>query len=236
MAIDRRTLLLGGAGLGILAGLGSSSSPPKKSIRRQQCNPYGPMPCHQDGSPAHLIKAPQRALDLPVGAYTGVVLDLPYEMRTKNWGGGSCVHASNVNLLKWMGLHEMAEWWRNNYSGGEYDGRLIKRMEAAGLKYAYAYDDPNFFYWCTRTRRGAGIFYKPSHSINFVGMSYPNPNYNNYTGAAYLLDNNYTSYPEVHGHYEIVEWNRFIQQWRGFGGFAWTLIYDPPPGEPVYAG
>lgn len=159
-----------------------------------------------------------------IGNYEGVVLDLPPEVRTKNWGGGSCVHASTVNLLLQMGMDDMAKWWRNTYSGGEYDSRLISRMEAAGLRYAYTHGDPSFFDWVTRTRRGAGIFYKPSHSINFVGRDSQN---------AYLLDNNATSYPEAHGQYETVEFNTFVQRWKGFGGFAWTLIYDPPPSVPV---
>lgn len=223
--LDRRTLLLGGAGLGIAAAIGAETgkSPPKNPP------PCGPESCPYhllpDGTPSHLYRSPQYATGLgPVRAYTGVVLDLPPQYRTKNWGGGSCVHASNVNLLLWMGMPEMAAWWRDNYSGGEYDGRLISRLEAAGLKFAYVYDDPAFFDWCTRTRRGAGIFYKPSHSINFVGRD---------AQYAYLLDNNAVSYPENHGHYERVEWNTFIRQWRGYGGFAWTLIYDPQPGDPV---
>jgi len=159
------------------------------------------------------------------GSFDGVVMDLPPEMRTRNWGGGSCVHASTVNLLLQMGLDEMARWWRANYSGGEYDSRLIRRMEAAGLRYAYTHGDPEFLNWCWRTRRGAGVFYKPSHSINFVGRDQT---------YAYLLDNNATSYPEAYGHYERVEWNRFVSAWHGYGGFAWTLVYQPPPATPLY--
>src|SRR5690606_31547898 len=112
------------------------------------------------------------------------------------------------------------------YSGGEYDSRLISRLEKAGLRYAYAYGEAGeaFMKWCCRTRRGAGIFYKPAHSINLAGMD---------ETYAYLLDNNATNYPEQHGHYERVPWGEFIRRWRGFGGFAWTLVYDPAPSEPV---
>lgn len=156
---------------------------------------------------------------------TGVVLDLPYEYRTKNWGGGSCVHATTVNLLKWMGQDELAIWWRNNYSGGEYDDRLIKRMEAANLKYAYiharekgAAAGRNFLEWCSRTRRGAGIFYKPNHAINYIGQD---------ATYVYLLDNNATKI------YEPVPVSTFYSNWMGFGGFAWTLVYNPPPHEPL---
>lgn len=230
--LDRRTLLLGGAGLGIAA-LSGGSSPPKKSCRQGKCSP---LPHYADGTPANLIRAPQYAPDLPVRAYTGVVLELPPELRTKNWGGGSCVHASTVNLLIWMGLYDLAAWWRENYSGGEYDTRLIARMEAAGLKYAFSYDDPTFFDWCTRTRRGAGIFYKPSHSINFVGILYSpgiQPGLYKDREVVNLLDNNHTDYPEKYGHYEMVVRSTFEQKWMGYGGFAWTLIYDPQPGNPI---
>ncbi len=174
------------------------------------------------------------ASQVPDGTYIGVVLDLPYELRTRNWGGGSCVHASNVNLLKHQGLVELADWWRKNYSGGEYDDRLIKRLEAANVRYAYAHggrdadgngrdDGEEFIEWCIRTHRGAGIFYKPNHSINIVGLD---------EDYAYLLDNNYTDYPERNGHYERVPREEFFRRWHGYGGFAWTLVYDPAPPAP----
>jgi len=230
--MDRRVFLLGGLGLG---GAALAASLEEES---DSCKPCTPDSCGPDGCPdgqcvpcQPLNPYPQPAPELrgnssPVRAYTGVVLDLPPAARTKNWGGGSCVHASTVNLLLWMGMPEMAKWWRNNYSGGEYDSRLVQRMEAAKLKFAYVHDDPNFFAWCTRTRRGAGIFYKPAHSINFVGMA---------NNTAYMLDNNATGYPESHGQYESEDWETFVRKWRGYGGFAWTLIYDPPPGDPVYS-
>src|SRR5687768_14605354 len=44
-------------------------------------------------------------------------VNLPRELREPNWGGGSCVHASTVHLLRWQGHHELAAWWRANYSG-----------------------------------------------------------------------------------------------------------------------
>lgn len=183
-----------------------------------------------------LLHARSGESNLPRGAATGVVLDLPPELRTKNWGGGSCVHASNCNQLLQMDMPELAAWWRKTYRGGEYDTRLIQRLEAAGLRYAYVHDrqgqdsdgdgksdGEEYFDWCTRTRRGAGIFFKPSHSINFVGMD---------DEWVYLLDNNATSYPEAKGHYERVARSAFFRQWRGYGGFAWTIIGQPVPHTP----
>lgn len=184
-----------------------------------------------------VIELPQVS-ELPVTAQVGVVLDLPQELRTKNWGTGSCVHASNVNLLKWMELYDLAAWWRKTYSGGEYDTRLVSRLEQAGLRYAFIHggvdrngngrdDGEEFIEWTVRTRRGCGIFYKPQHSINLVGLD---------SQYAYLLDNNATDYPERVGHYERVPRAEFFRKWRGFGGFAWTLVYDPTPPEPFVEG
>lgn len=160
----------------------------------------------------------------PAGTVRGVVMDLPPQLRQENWGGGSCVHASTVSVLRWQGQNEMADWWRQQYIGGEYADRLVQRMEAAGLRFAYTMDgDFEFLKWCQRTRRGAGIFYKPAHAINMVGMD---------SQYVYLLDNNYTDRPEQQG-WEAVPINEFVSRWRGYGGFAWTVVYSPTPPEPV---
>lgn len=159
-----------------------------------------------------------------IGTYYDVSLDLPPALRTKNWGGGSCVHASTKNLFIWTNQYEMAEWWSKTYSGGEYADRLIRRLEAAGVRYAYTTKgDFEFLRWCAATRRGAGIFYKPNHAINFVGMN---------DQVVWLLDNNATGYPEQHGSYEEVPIEKFKANWRYYGGFAWTLVYNPAPPNP----
>jgi len=160
----------------------------------------------------------------PTGTPQGVVMDLPAELRQANWGGGSCVHASTVSLLRWQGQYAMADWWRQQYSGGEYAWRLVQRMEAAGVRYAYTTSaDVNFLEWCVRTGRGAGIFYKPQHAINLVGLD---------DQYAYLLDNNYTDRPEQTGVWERVPRATFERQWLGYGGVAWTLVYAVPPPVP----
>lgn len=162
---------------------------------------------------------------VPAGTPQGVVMDLPPQLRQPNWGGGSCVHAATVSLLRWQGQHAMAAWWRAQYTGGEYADRLMKRMEAANLRYAYTISgDVRFLEWCIRTGRGAGIFYKPNHAINLVGLD---------ADHAYLLDNNATGYPESRGHWERVPRGTFESRWRDYGGLAWTLVYDPPPPLPV---
>lgn len=160
--------------------------------------------------------------EVPLGYAEADYLDLPVEMRVQNWGGGSCVHASTVVLLKWMGQDEMAEWWRKNYSGGENSSRLAKRMEAAGLRYAYTTNaDVEFLEWSTRTRRGCGIGYYPNHAINFCGFATKDGK-----DVAVLLDNNRIN------SYIYVEKSEFVRKWRGYGGWAWTLVYSPPPPRP----
>jgi hypothetical protein len=162
-----------------------------------------------------------RSTELPAGArWAGEAMDLPVELRTENWGGGSCVHASTVSLLRWQGQYEVADWWRNQYSGGESDSRLIARMEAAGLRYAYTdTGDAAFIEWCCRTRRGAGIFYKPRHCVNVVDMT---------DGVVSILDNNAVD------HYERIPREQFLRDWQNrYGGFAFTVVYDPPPPIPT---
>lgn len=195
-----------------------------------------PEVCRDGRCPSELVGRMPIAAELPDSVRTGIALDLPPALRTKNWGGGSCVHASNVNLLKKMDLGELAEWWRKTYSGGEYDTRLVSRLEAAGLRYAYINDargndadgdgvtnGEEFLNYCIRTGRGAGIFYKPQHSINCSGMD---------EHYVYLLDNNDTGHPERVGYYERVPRADFFRRWRGYGGFAWTLIHQPIPNRP----
>ena len=145
-------------------------------------------------------------------------VDLPRELREQNWGGGSCVHASTVHLLRWQGHHELADWWRASYSGGEYSERLNRRLNAAGLKYAFTVEgDTAFLEWALRTRRGAGITYWPSHAVNLVHLD------DQWAG---LLDNNRV---------EQIIWiprAEFLRRWRDYGGWAWTLVYNPPPPKP----
>ena len=145
-------------------------------------------------------------------------VNLPRELREPNWGGGSCVHASTVHLLRWQGHHELADWWRSHYSGGEYAERLNRRLNAAGLKYAFTVDgDTAFLEWALRTRRGAGITFWPSHAVNLVHLD---------DAWAGILDNNRV---------DQIIWIRrdeFLRRWRDYGGWAWTLVYNPPPPAP----
>lgn len=149
------------------------------------------------------------------------VVNLPQEWRQKNWapyGSGSCVHASMVMVMRWQGLYELAEWWRKTYHSGEYASRLHKRLDDAGVRFAGVENgDVAFLEWCIRTRRGAAITWKTAHMCLLVHLD---------EEWAGIIDNNRPA---------EVEWERrdsFVRKWRGYSGWATTVVYDPPPRPP----
>jgi len=150
-------------------------------------------------------------------------MNLPRALREWNWGSGSCVHASTVMVLRWQGQHELAAKWRRKYSGGETAGGLRYKLDNEGVQYATVKfrGDEAFLDYCSETRRGAVIFYYPSHSICFCGFA-------NRDGqqVAMLLDNN-----RIDRFIEVPRAD-FIRHWNGYGGFALTTLFDPPPRLP----
>lgn len=149
-------------------------------------------------------------------------MNLPRELREWNWGGGSCVHASMVHNFRWQGRPELATKWRKTYSGGESSYGLRAKLDHAGIQYCSTETgDVKFLDWCSRSRRGAVIFFFPNHSINFCG-------YSNIGGQdmAMLLDNNRIE------HFLQVPKDSFITSWRGYGGFALSPTLAPSPRLP----
>jgi hypothetical protein len=113
----------------------------------------------------------------------------------------------------------MGERWRKTYGDGEWDTQLRRRLDAAGLDYVFTTEsDPRFLDWASQTRRGAIMWWKPSHCCTFVGFV-------NRDGKEYaaVLDNNYP------GKYEYHEREKFVRMWAGYGGFALSLINEPAP-------
>lgn len=158
------------------------------------------------------------------GKIIETLADVPPQLRQPNWsavknGQGSCVNASTITLLRWLGLEEHAAWWRQSFEGGEWHGSHIQHMQSSGLKFAYTLEgDVAFLEWACRNRLGAGIFVDGgAHAINLADLT---PEY------AVLLDNNH---PEA---FYYVSRDEFIQDWLGASGFAWTFIYTPPPPWP----
>ncbi len=120
--------------------------------------------------------SPSTARPLPVPAAEQPPANLPAPLHQRNWTGplrqGSCVHASTVNHMRWLNLYELGEKWRATYSDGEYDDRLRKRLDAADVDYSFTLRaDPRFLDWATESRRGAILWWKPSHCCTFMGST-----------------------------------------------------------------
>ena len=145
-------------------------------------------------------------------------MDLPVELRERNYGGGSCFHAGTIAVLRHQNLHKIADYWRANFSGGASVGTIASIAEKIGLRYAYTnIGDPKFLEWVSRTRRGASITYYSNHAILFCG----------YIGdTAILMDNN-----RVEKEIKVPK-AEFIRNWRGYGGQAFTTVYSPDPPRP----
>jgi hypothetical protein len=147
------------------------------------------------------------------------LIDLPPEMRTSNYAGGSCMHAAIQDVLKWHGLNEAADWWRDNLSGGYSVSEGARQLEEMGFQFAYTTDgDEELLEWCSRNRHGAAIHYYTMHAITFRGYA---------NGYAYLTDNNRTD-AEIE-----VPKSEFVRNWKGYGGAALTVVYSPAPPVPT---
>jgi len=150
------------------------------------------------------------------------VAHLPDALHERNWpdrgGSGSCVHASTLFVMRWQGAYEVADWWRRNYAGGETAQSITNYYKQNNLPFACTLNgDPAFLVWVTQTRRAAIVWWKPYHCCAFVGVSVIG-------GREYAIiqDNNRP------GTFEQTPLNEFIQKWRGYGGFACTLLMSPP--------
>ena len=153
----------------------------------------------------------------------GSLADVPPMLRQENWdplGYGSCVHASTITILRSQGQTQLADWWRATYYSGEYGWRLIERLNNAGIRYAYTdKGDVEFLEWACRNRMGLGIFYFPRHAVNLVELN---------EREAVLIDNNRPN------SYIRIPREQFIRNWKAYGGFAWTVVYQPPPPTPTW--
>ena len=134
------------------------------------------------------------------------VVNIPRSLREWNWGGGSCVHASEVMHLRWSNALAIAQYWRGKYSGGESYNGLTEKLRRNGIKYYSTHNgDVAVLDRCHAERRGAVIFYYPNHSILLVHFDQQ---------RAIVLDNN-----RIEQFIEIPR-ETFIRNWRGYGGVA----------------
>src|SRR3990172_7000645 len=105
----------------------------------------------------------------PVAAQTpGKVIetlaDVQWKLRQPNSDSsrdsrGSCVNASTITILNFLGLYEHATWWRQNFEGGEITTSHIQHMQDSGLKFAYSSDgSEELLEWCSRNRSQREFF------------------------------------------------------------------------------
>jgi hypothetical protein len=146
------------------------------------------------------------------------LLDLPPELRCHNYGNGSCCHCAIQDVLRWHGFHGTADWWHDNLSGAYSVDEGARELERLGFRYAYTVTgDEAFLEWCSRNHHGAAIHYYPSHAITFRGYQ---------DGYAILQDNNHPD--------DVVRVPKatFIENWKGYGGRALSVVYSPYPPRP----
>lgn len=143
------------------------------------------------------------------------VMNLPLSARQRNYNGGSCVCASTISALRWQGQDELAQRVREACSGGQSSGSLHSKLERLGIRYAYTTNgDVKFLEWCVRTRRGCGITFFSNHFINLVHLD---------SEKAILMDNNHPQ------DFITLSRDEFVRRWKGFGGWATAVVYQPPP-------
>lgn len=144
-------------------------------------------------------------------------IDLPPSWRQKNWsqGGGSCVYATAISMLRWQGFTKEAEEIRRTCGGGSCAETVSRKMKALGLKVAWSNDaDRRLFDFGVASRRGVGVGYH-GHCTLVVGHA---------NGEVIILDNNHvdrlTHIPE----------DRFFRESSGRDEFV--VMGTPPPPTP----
>lgn len=179
----------------------------KVDLNRRPVCPDGRCPARGNSGVSILdFENPKSAPERPV-------MNLPLDARCRNYGGGSCVCASTISLLRWQGRDDLAQALRSTCLGGQSAGSLHAHLARLGVRYAATTSgDVQFLEWAVRTRRGCGITYYPAHYVNLVDLS---------AERATLLDNNRV------GQYITLPRDEFVRRWRGYGGWATAVVYSP---------
>lgn len=177
---------------------------------------------------ALLTGCSQRVRILPLPPAERPPVNLPASERQRNWvarnGEGSCAHASFITVLRWHNQYRLAQWWRQNFEGGEDEYHLQQKLQYARIDYrAVNHGEPWFLDWASRTRHGAIIWWKPGHCCTFAGYIRAGD------GRVYaaIIDNNFPQ------RFELTERSQFLRLWKGLGGFALTPLF--PPNHPYSA-
>jgi len=188
--------------------------------RPQQTRPVveEPRPFQPGCNDPYRCPAPQPTRATAMTGWAVPYCDLPAAYRVRNYAGGSCVHASMETILHWQGQHELAQWWRANYAGGEYTDRLHRRLDEAGVRFAFttsrSAEGWEFLRKCCALRLACAVNLPQGHMQTLVGMD---------ERAMYVIDNNGPGTIDVWTHAE------FARMWTGW---AVTVVGQAPPPEP----
>lgn len=144
--------------------------------------------------------------------------DLAPSLRQRNLDS-SCVHATTVDLLRWLGMYDEADQWYANYRGGESPGPHRAKLDASGLKYVMTTDgDESVLEYAVSSRRGAGVTWGGAHCVALIGRE---------RDQAVLMGNG----PRAMTEYHRLPWSQFLSDWRNCGGWAFVILSGevPPP-------
>lgn len=153
----------------------------------------------------------------------GYEFELAVDQRIENYGRGSCVHASLEMLLRWQGKDELANYWRQNYEGGEYHDGLIEKLENEHIPYMTTYMEYDVEFIETACASGRGCM---------VTTTYRNPG--DHMIICVHIDENYVYTLDNNDIQVIYSWNRdeFLEIWKNSGSWATTPLFNPPPPKP----
>lgn len=171
------------------------------------------------GCDGRLDLAPQ-SFDLANRHYEVPTVNLPESLRQANWVSrisreGSCTHSTLINLFRWQGRIQTANYWRSKYSGGETPSSLLHKLDQEGIRNAATIGDVDFLQQACDTRRGCGVTVMGGkHMVALVHLD---------AYHAGILDPND---PQA---ILYVPRDQFLSEWRNSGAFAVTPIYTPAP-------
>lgn len=161
----------------------------------------------------------------PVDVKTPVA-NIAEGVRVENWvgnspehgSGGSCVHASSINVFQGAGREDLSQLWRaRRYEGPETGNGILSKYKAEGIPHLWTETaDTKLLEQATATHRTGIIFYFPGHCVEFVEFA-------QYQGreVAVLLDNNFVD------RYFLIDRPTFERSWKYYDGFAAVPWIEP---------
>lgn len=166
---------------------------------------------------AFVIEPPTKVW--PIG-YSDSEIKIPQAIKQRNWGGGSCVHASMMVLFRWQGHPEIAKMWGQKYSGGERWWGLEDKLRKEKIPFASTVGryDVGFLERAISTRRGCiavVTVYEPGdHMVTLTELTD--------TQVGYVDSNDVSRV--IH-----MPRDQFLEMWRTAGSWACTPMFAPPP-------